>query len=173
MSITRLIYASIARENLSISELMQIRKQAKVYNAEHDITGLLCCGGGFFLQLLEGPRPAVNALYARIQRDSRHSHLEILSYTTSSKRECGDWGMMMISVDEPFALARRAVLAAYSKDMRFSPLTMSRRNVLAMLRDLAKAEREHSASLELRVTPSLAPKANATRKKGRGAKQAR
>lgn len=178
MAITRLVYASVAREHLSIAELMRIRKGSKVYNAAHGITSMLCYAGGAFLHLIEGSRAEVNALYARILQDSCHSGVELISYSTTGKRECAEWPMMMISMDEPFANSRRAVLAAYATDMRFSPLTMARRDVLAMLRDLALAERQRSATIEQRpsqpdVPKTVALKATAARTRSRKTKQTR
>jgi hypothetical protein len=173
MAITRLVYASVAREHLSISELMQIRRGSKAYNSAHGISGMLCYAGGAFLHLIEGSRAEVNALYARIVQDARHSQVELISYSTTGKRECAEWPMMMISMDEPFANARRAVLVTYAKDLRFSPLTMSRRDVLAMLRDLARTERERSASIEHRATTDAAPRTTTARKRVRAARQRR
>lgn len=151
MTYTRLIYASIARENLHISELLQIRKRSKTHNAENGVTGMLCYGNGYFLQWLEGTRAEVNALYARILHDTRHSDVEILSYTSVRKREFSEWTMKMISIDEPFAAHRRAVLAAHSKGLRFEPLAISNRRAMGLLRAFAKVEREHAASLDDRV----------------------
>jgi hypothetical protein len=66
MQTIRLIYASVAREDLSFAELMQIRSQAKAFNVAHRISGMLCYGNGAFLQLLEGKRKVVNEIYNRI-----------------------------------------------------------------------------------------------------------
>ncbi len=47
-------------------------------NQAAGITGALCLSNGIFLQQLEGGRTAVNALYHRILKDSRHKDPAIL-----------------------------------------------------------------------------------------------
>ncbi len=147
MTLTRLIYASHARQNLHISELLQIRQQSKSSNAARGISGMLCYGDDAFLQVLEGKRDEVNALYARILRDPRHSDPEILTYSTMRKRDYGEWSMKAISIGDPFAVQRRAVFARHFPDMIFNPLAMAGRTAIALLRDLAGLERVQFAAL--------------------------
>ncbi len=45
---------------------------ARRNNPRDDITGALICRRDLYLQLLEGPREAVEARYRRIARDDRH-----------------------------------------------------------------------------------------------------
>lgn len=173
MQIVRLVYASIARPDLHISELMQIRKQAKTFNAAHDITGVLCYGSQAFLHLLEGSRDAVNALYVRIVADPRHSQVVILSHSVTKKREFREWPMKMISVDEPFASDRRAVLALHTKTPKFDPMAMSGRQAIGLLRDLANIERAHTASLENHLTQNTVAPPAAAKARLKGAKRSR
>ena len=53
MHTIRLIYASDAREDLRYRDFMAIMDSAAETNRERAITGLLCYGGGQFLQALE------------------------------------------------------------------------------------------------------------------------
>lgn len=62
-------------------------------NARDRITGLLYADGGRFLQALEGPEDAVEAAYARIQRDPRHRAIVLLSRRSVDRRAFGHWEM--------------------------------------------------------------------------------
>ncbi len=146
---------------------MSIRRQAKIANAECGVSGILAHGNGSFLQLLEGPRDAVNAIYAKILRDQRHNGAEILSYAVIRTRSFEEWSMKMISLDEPFAPKRREAVAVRMSGRAFEPLAMSTKQAIGLLTDLAAIERAHAASLEVRVTPDVVVPATVT--KGRKA----
>lgn len=77
-----------------------ILKTALVFNKINHITGVLCQGKGFFLQILEGDRSVVNQLYGRITRDTRHKDVEMISLQEISERQFGDWSMALIDLDE-------------------------------------------------------------------------
>ena len=84
--LVRLMYASRAADSVDQDELLAILKQSKAGNATAGITGVLCFSGGIFLQVLEGGRMPVNALYNRIAADPRHRDVVLLSY-----EEIGAW----------------------------------------------------------------------------------
>jgi hypothetical protein len=89
----RLIYVSSAIEYFDEAALMDLLAQARANNARLGITGLLLYGEGAFLQLLEGPRDAVEALYATIREDSRHTLCMVLDEDAHVPRLFGDWRM--------------------------------------------------------------------------------
>ena len=70
-----------------------ILKTAMGFNLVNQITGVLCQGDGFFLQMLEGERSVINQLYARITRDSRHKDVELIKYEEISQRKYKQWSM--------------------------------------------------------------------------------
>ena len=151
MQTIRLIYASIAREDLSFAELMQIRTQAKAFNVAHRISGMLCYGNGTFLQLLEGKRKIVNEIYHRIVADPRHTRMELISCGPIHRREFTEWSMKMVSLEEPFSPQRRAILSRYTDVPVFEPWMMTNKQAVGLLRDLAEAERSTVASAQDRV----------------------
>ena len=59
-----------------------ILKRSKENNPSVGVTGVLCfCStANLFLQVLEGGRMAVSALYNRIAQDARHRDVALLSY---------------------------------------------------------------------------------------------
>lgn len=66
------LYCSHATELMTGEKLLQIVETSQQNNSRGGITGLLVYGGGMFLQWLEGPRPAVEALMATLSTDPRH-----------------------------------------------------------------------------------------------------
>ena len=70
--LVRLLYASRAVDT-SPAAIEAILTQSRQHNPGSGITGVLCYGGGVFLQAIEGGRSAVSELYGHIQKDSRHT----------------------------------------------------------------------------------------------------
>lgn len=68
-------------------------------NPKLGLTGALICERGRFLQILEGPRPAVSAMLARIARDPRHSQMVIVDIQEITERAYADWTMSFIDGD--------------------------------------------------------------------------
>ncbi len=67
---------------------------ARRNNARDDITGALICRHDLYLQLIEGAAPAIDALYARILRDDRHSDVRLLLSDTVETRMFPEWSML-------------------------------------------------------------------------------
>ncbi len=63
-------------------------------NARDDITGALICRRDIYLQLLEGPRGAIEASFARIKRDDRHLAITHLCEGSVADRMFPDWAML-------------------------------------------------------------------------------
>jgi hypothetical protein len=58
------------------------------------VTGALICRADLYLQLLEGPRDAVEKLFGRIARDDRHLEIERRVFEPISARVFPDWAML-------------------------------------------------------------------------------
>ena len=67
---------------------------ARRNNARDAITGALICRHDLYLQLIEGAAPAIDALYARILRDDRHSDVRLLLSDTVETRMFPEWSML-------------------------------------------------------------------------------
>jgi hypothetical protein len=91
--LVRLLYASRAVDP-SPDVIEDILAQSRQFNPSCGITGILCYGGGIFLQALEGGRMAVSDLYGHIQKDPRHKDVVLLHYEEISERRlaAGPWG---------------------------------------------------------------------------------
>lgn len=94
-SIFQLAYESRATEAMTEGDLRDILRQSRSSNAEFGITGLLVHARGRFLQVLEGPEPAVRDLYATIREDPRHEHVDTLHSTMVAERSFPEWKMAL------------------------------------------------------------------------------
>jgi hypothetical protein len=136
-----LIYSSDAREDLRYRDFISIMATAAETNRERAITGILCYGGGQFLQALEGERLAVNTLYHQIAKDPRHSHCQIMSVEEISTRDFAEWSMKIVDWNDAVTAARQTMLLKHSGSRQFDPAHMTGHQAGAFLRDLAELER--------------------------------
>lgn len=95
------LYRSQATPALTAADLQTLLDRARTHNAEHQLTGLLLYGDGCFVQLVEGPKEPVRALYARMQQDARHTHVVMLSDGPGPQRWFADWHMAFCQVAAP------------------------------------------------------------------------
>lgn len=130
--LVRLMYASRATGPMGHESLAQLLKQARANNAAAGVTGVLCASGGVFLQVLEGGRTAVNALYNRIARDERHREVTLLSYGEIDERSFAGWFMGHVDLSR----LNPAVLLKYSDTARLDPFAVSGRMSLALFEEL-------------------------------------
>ncbi|WP_033920069.1 BLUF domain-containing protein [Sphingomonas sp. 37zxx] len=74
--------------------LAGILSAARRNNPRDDITGALICRHDLYLQLIEGPAAAIDALYARITVDDRHGDVRLLLSDEVSERMFPAWAML-------------------------------------------------------------------------------
>ena len=92
MALHRLVYSS---RPFGFDEAMlnNILFQARRCNARDDVTGSLICRADIYLQLLEGPKSALDATYARIVGDDRHLEVKQRIYESAPERLFEAWSM--------------------------------------------------------------------------------
>jgi hypothetical protein len=73
--------------------LDDILMSARRHNHENGITGALICRADLFMQILEGPRDAVTATFARILQDDRHLDVALICSGDITERLFPDWDM--------------------------------------------------------------------------------
>ncbi|MGE0861723.1 MAG: BLUF domain-containing protein [Gammaproteobacteria bacterium] len=93
MALFQLVYVSTARADLGAADLEDILAAANQHNALRDVTGMLMYADGQFMQLLEGEEAAVEAIFARIQTDTRHHDVTVLERGPITRRDFADWHM--------------------------------------------------------------------------------
>ena len=74
--------------------LAGILSEARRNNHRDDITGALICRHDLYLQLIEGPPAAIDALYSKIAVDDRHNDVRLLLTDTVAKRLFPQWAML-------------------------------------------------------------------------------
>jgi len=72
---------------------MEILHIALVFNAAHGITGFLHRSANHYYQYLEGPRQHIDALLARIAKDTRHTNFQFLQTGNNKQRRFRNWSM--------------------------------------------------------------------------------
>ncbi len=88
-----LIYVSRAAVPMSGQALNELLKKSRDYNRSVGITGCLIHQDGYFMQMLEGPREAVLALFEKIKIDPRHLEAGIVIEAPARRRIFIDWSM--------------------------------------------------------------------------------
>lgn len=93
MSVFRLFYVSSVAVPNGGDAVPAILAVSRRNNWRLDVTGCLLFSGSYFGQVLEGAKPVVEALAARIAADPRHGRVRVLSETSSTTRHYNDWAM--------------------------------------------------------------------------------
>ena len=77
-------------------EIQSILQASRKNNTLDGITGALLFNGHGFAQVLEGTLDAIEKTYERIQCDSRHSDVVLLSNGACGARTFSDWSMAYV-----------------------------------------------------------------------------
>ncbi len=67
---------------------------ARRNNRANGITGALICRQDMYIQLVEGPEEAIDALYQRIRVDDRHDEVTLEASAMIEERMFPDWDML-------------------------------------------------------------------------------
>ena len=129
--LVRLLYASRATDP-ACSAVEEILAHCRQFNPISGITGILCYGGGIFLQAIEGGRMAVSDLYGHIQKDPRHKDVVILHYEEINERRFGGWTMGQVNM----AKVNASLLLKYAEKPELDPYSVSGSVSLALLEEL-------------------------------------
>ena len=129
--LVRLLYASRAVDP-SPEVIEDILAQSRQFNPATGITGILCYGGGIFLQAIEGGRMQVSELFGHIQKDARHKDVALLQYEEIFERRFGGWSMGQVNLSK----LNHSILLKYSEKPELDPYAVSGKVSLALLEDL-------------------------------------
>ncbi len=132
--LVRLLYASRAVEGIDEALVKSIVQRSQASNLEHGITGILCTHpeGGVFLQVLEGARDEVNALYGNIVCDRRHRDITLLHYAEIQERRFAGWRMGSVDLKR----INLSMILRYSERAALDPFSMTGSGALALLEEL-------------------------------------
>ena len=109
-----LVYQSQATRPLDASDLDILLLDARINNELANVTGALVYGDQQFVQYLEGARPDVEQIYARITRASQHHRLEILEQGGVEARRFQRWHMGF--ADAPQSAVQQLSQAQWQRD---------------------------------------------------------
>lgn len=127
--LTRLIYASEPAAALTPATVQDIVTRACANNQRLHLSGLLAFDSHSFLQVLEGERAALSALYGRIAADPRHRRLELMEVVPVHERRFGRWTMGFAAADATHA----ELFLRFGGSPRFDPYAMTAASALGLL----------------------------------------
>ena len=130
--LVRLMYASRAVDSVSQNELVTILRQSTANNPGVGVTGVLCFAAGIFLQVLEGGRTQVSALYNKIARDPRHHDVVLLSFEEVDERSFAGWSMGRANLSR----LNPALVMKYSETATLDPYAVSGKVSMAMFNEM-------------------------------------
>ncbi|WP_338845611.1 BLUF domain-containing protein [Massilia sp. W12] len=130
--LVRLLYASRVVGGMNQELISDILAKARKNNPSAGLTGVLCYGGEIFLQVLEGGRDQVNAVYGKILRDPRHKDMVLLEYGEIAERHFNNWTMGQVNLSK----LNPSVLLKYSSLPQLDPYTVSGKASMALLEEL-------------------------------------
>ncbi len=146
----RLCYASHATLDLNQIgvELDRLLRQARTYNGQFDITGVLYYGKGFFFQCLEGDSDSIDKLYKKIRHDKRHEQVVLLDREPIRARLFGE-PMKVVVIND-------AIRAMYNSAEAhpFIPAQLRRRDVAAFLA-LLERQNDYGSIVEFQHNSSM------------------
>jgi hypothetical protein len=131
--LVRLLYVSRSTENVTPALIESILAQSRAHNPELGITGILCHSGQMFMQVLEGGRAAVNALYNDIVRDARHRDVMLLRYEEITERRFPGWTMGQVNL----AKLNPSTVLKYSEKPELDPYCVAGTVSMALLEELS------------------------------------
>ena len=132
--LVRLLYVSRAMDPDSLIDVQTIMDSAREHNVTNGITGILCYGGGIYLQALEGGRRQVNELYSHIVKDKSHTDVVLLHYEEITERRFGSWTMGQVNLSK----LNTSVILKYSEKPELDPYSVSGGMAIALLEELMR-----------------------------------
>jgi hypothetical protein len=92
-------YVSTETGDLGSSGMVELLTEARRINTSRDITGLLLHRDKSFYQVLEGEEDVVRQTFDSIEKDERHTAIDVLFEGEVDEREFPDWQMGFLNLD--------------------------------------------------------------------------
>ena len=141
----RLVYYSrnhIAGDAMAFrTNVDDILHKSRINNGRDGITGALLFNAGCFAQVLEGPLPALEAAFERIQQDDRHGEVSLLALDPLAMRSFPNWAMGYVGASSAHAQS----FSQIGQTSGFDPSRLSGEQLYALLKDLALQEEAAAA----------------------------
>jgi len=91
--LAQLIYVSVRTSKCTDTEIEKILEASNRKNGDKDITGVLLYSKTKFIQVLEGDKNDILALYDEIKKDERHRNVAMISLSPIKERFFPSWQM--------------------------------------------------------------------------------
>ncbi len=95
----QLAYTTIARRAMDKAALMKLLQQARLFNYQHNLSGILLYKDRSFFQVLEGDNNTVTDLMVSIGLDNRHQDLNVMYNRVITQRDFQTWSMGFVNLD--------------------------------------------------------------------------
>lgn len=120
-ALTRVVYLSSNSLELNPDEMIDavndILSVSQQNNQAAGITGALIFNNGFFGQILEGPKTAVEETFERIQNDDRHHDVSLLDAKPIDTLSFESWSMGFIGSDKTLEAVAKSQLKKTDFDL--------------------------------------------------------
>ncbi|MEL6101553.1 MAG: BLUF domain-containing protein [Pseudomonadota bacterium] len=133
MNLTRLVYYSQRNPSISMN-MPELMKSCQRNNSAMNVTGILHYNGSDFLQVLEGGRAEVSAIYHRIAADPRHINIILINCSDVRERLFPTWSM---GLHEGKELDTKNIFLRYFASNNVNPEAVSAESLLDVLQDLS------------------------------------
>ncbi len=138
-----LVYVSSATELIVEDDLWRMLETFRLKNLSLGITGVLFYYDGNFMQLLEGTKETVLAMYAEIRADKRHFDSFVLVEGDIEEPLFSDWTMGFKSKNNSNPLGVVGFRHPHSDVIMLAPSTENTHESLVLLRSFYKNLQPH------------------------------
>ncbi|MBG6077968.1 BLUF domain-containing protein [Polaromonas sp. CG_9.11] len=119
-----IVYTSTAVHPMNSGDLDALLVDARNFNRQNAITGVLLHCGNNFMQCFEGPEAAVQQVYQRILGSRKHTDVLEFMNLPIQKRTFSDWAMGSATTTPSELLAlSTAQWSQLTSELTFSPFT--------------------------------------------------
>lgn len=130
-----LCYISVAAPTVDENEILSILESSCKNNAADGITGMLLFHNGQFLQVLEGPKSAVEACFARICNDDRHVSVAKLLDEELPVRAFSQWSMASVGLEHCSHPLRQNIIDLFNLHHRIEYMELKRNAIVGLFVD--------------------------------------
>lgn len=130
----QIIYISrlTARDEAVVTKILE---KALQHNPRNQITGMMLCADEDVMQVLEGPKAQITALFEKIKRDPRHDEVFVVLDEAVASRHFPDWSMGYKKIEQP----DKADFLHYRQVFRGTPDAIAQRTRAGLAADVIQA----------------------------------
>ena len=81
-------------------QLIELYNSTRVYNREHDVTGVFLVSGAYLLQILEGDGQTLANLLYRFSRESLSQDVSVVYKTDISQPKFQNWSIRFVGIGD-------------------------------------------------------------------------